>query len=325
MNQQQAADDREIAKIWRGSVRKGDPCEVRDLRHSTRQTARIERCSRGGCDVRFEDNHLAFIHWGALFPPPIVHASEAAPAKKPTLVASLGEIVKQPAPSNPAKPRHPDPEPDPEPEATSMRTRKPHQTTAIGNIFRSERLKRMLDQEQMGTLIGCSYGTISKVELGDSSPSDELLLRFSEEFNVSIGMLEVARDGRDEYAADPVKGLRRIAELESELQTLRPYERRTASLTESLEALRLQLKDVGDQRDELRRALDETLAKLNARHVEYATLAEQEKSVLTFDGFMEVLEFTRAFAAIKPIPEDATKRIAWYRVAFAAHEEMQKL
>jgi transcriptional regulator with XRE-family HTH domain len=81
--------------------------------------------------------------------------------------------------------------------ATS-RQRFTHQLTEIGNLWRAERMRRALSQRQVATLLGMgsNYKVISDIELGDRSPSDELLLKFSAEFGVDLGKLEEARDGK---------------------------------------------------------------------------------------------------------------------------------
>lgn len=308
-------NETEIARLWRKDVRRNDSCEVRDARHGSRQKARILSPSRSGCTVRYEDGHEAFAHWTNLFPPVDPPVERIA---QPKFMATLQEVM-PPQLSTPPKPQ-------PVPTKAQQRRTLPHQTSAIGNIFRAERLKRALDQDAMAVLCHTNYNKISAIELGDSSPDDETLIHFAEEFAIPLDLLEAARDGKRSYAADPVLALRHIADLESKLrQTTQELERRPLQEGTSA-ALREQIKAVSQERDTLRRERDEARSGNDRLEREVTELqARPTSSALDFDAFLEVLEFTSHFAQLRPIPTDPDRRRAWYRVAFAAHEQMGKL
>lgn len=48
------------------------------------------------------------------------------------------------------------------------------------------RLSKGLSQTALAVIVGCSQNTISRIELEETSPSSELLVEFSEYFNVSV-------------------------------------------------------------------------------------------------------------------------------------------
>jgi len=48
------------------------------------------------------------------------------------------------------------------------------------------RLSKRISQTALAVIVGCSQNTISRIELEETSPSSELLVEFSNYFNVSI-------------------------------------------------------------------------------------------------------------------------------------------
>jgi transcriptional regulator with XRE-family HTH domain len=82
----------------------------------------------------------------------------------------------------------------------------------IGQRIKRERLAINLTQRELADAVGVGVPHISKVEAGRESPSDELLLKLAERFEVSADeLMLVARrlpeDLFEKFASDPKQSL----------------------------------------------------------------------------------------------------------------------
>ena len=354
----------EIASIWRRTAARGDSCIVRNTRHNTKQRGRVRRTAKAGCDVEFEDKHTAFIYWRDLYPDVEAEAARSSRktfgklgdvanfpqllpsvAKEPTALEPIpppppANQAEVPAPSSsvslsPKRNRH-------RPESTYKRVA--HAPTAIGNLFRSERLKNKLDQEELAELLGVKYWRISDIELGDLLPDMDLLKSFGECFNIPLALLSSILEGKQATGTDPLLAINRINELEAQLSAQQNrHEKDLNNLARDHLSEKTRLTNaVTDAGSALVRAKSvhvEELSSLKAQHAaELRTLREKldvanratiqassNAHSTSFSQFMEILEFTNKLAAINPLPKDEAKRRSWYEVAYETHSKMRKI
>lgn len=190
------------------SWKKGEPVEVR--RHMNGGghkwvLGRVDGATGSrGLFVKTDDNgKSAFYHWNEL--------RELAPVETAkTLTSKLGEklmLVKPaalapkpgelaPAAQQPVPAAKPADEKLPMAKAKFVKQRLQHTPTEIGNFFRNVRLSQREGQRDVAAKLGnVTYSVLSKIELGDLEPSDDVLLRFAELYNLSLDELIVLRDG----------------------------------------------------------------------------------------------------------------------------------
>jgi ribosome-binding protein aMBF1 (putative translation factor) len=277
---------------------------------------RIKAPQRRGASINYDDGNLSFAFWNDIFPD---DREGAKPLKVDKSKAKLGDVIKLPTSSQPGvasytvvaepapAPEPPRSEPPSAPTADRPGKKKgraksiPHALTAVGNIFRSERLKRAWSQKQMAAHLDRRAYLISDIELGDVTPDDDTLLLFSERFGISLDLLLSAREGKQEAAADPVFALSRIKELEQEV---------SASGTLVMEA-QLAAEAANDARLE-------TLAGLRAAEARIAELDDKlDKATMTWDAqaLQAINEFIGRLTAVSPVPAEPEKRHAWYEAA----------
>jgi transcriptional regulator with XRE-family HTH domain len=296
---------------WRRTAGKGDKCIVRDTRHGNEQAARIKRTHRAGCDLQFEDGHLAFIPWKEMFPPPpeprlanrtsLGSLSDVMPPSVAAIVSTRALRV-APLPASA-------PPPVPEPQRRAGRTKglNAHMLNAIGQILRAERYKRGMNQETLAEKLGIADTQLSRIETGDAPPSDEVLLLAAELFDLPLELLEKARDGGIE--ADPVAAATRIAALEEELKLARHQCTTWREQFENKESL---LNDAWSQLKVATARADE----LNER------IAQRPAQAPGLDAatFAKVHAFVEHMAERWAIPTDATKREAWFTAAWQMYQ-----
>jgi transcriptional regulator with XRE-family HTH domain len=204
----------------------------------------------------------------------------------------------------------------------AKRTRQTHELTAIGNIFRAERLKRRHDQRTFAPHVGVTYGKLSEIELGDVKPDDDALLKLSEVTGVSLDVLLEARDGADDTGADPLKDIAREHELQRELRATREAAEalgRKVNLLEGeakasdiVSANNAEILSKTQERLEaVRQELDLTKTALASERAAASRPALGAKQLEALHAYLPKLE------ALTPIPADPEKRAAWYEAALA--------
>lgn len=320
--EQMMAVDKSIdLKTWRFDARRGTKCEVHVMTSGGQKISRgkILEPAKKGARLQMDEGNISFKHWNEIYPEGWLELQPEPP--KPKTLGKLGDVIdfqsaiKLPSTSQPGKatytvvPAQP-PERKQERSARPGRGGKllPHVSTAIGNIFRSERLKRAWNQKQCAAFIGRTASIISDIELGDELPDDDTLLAFSERFGIGLDLLLSARDGKQEAAADPVLALSRIAALEAKLaEDLVIIKNNDEAFKERTEQLR----------DE-RRLHAETRAGVLAAEARAKELeAKLDKATLPFDAqaLQAVNEFISRLTSISPIPTEPEKRHSWYEAA----------
>jgi transcriptional regulator with XRE-family HTH domain len=80
----------------------------------------------------------------------------------------------------------------------------------IGSHVRAKRIALGLSQEQLAGELGVKHQHVSRIELGDATPSIEMLLRLSRRLGVSADFLLT---GRDRAPLDAVGAIRSEAGL----------------------------------------------------------------------------------------------------------------
>lgn len=311
-------------KKFRASCKRSEKVMVRKRVNNVESYVygRVKAPQRRGASIDFEDGNLSFAFWNDIFP----DDRDPKPAKVDKSKAKLGDVIKLvppvpepltlPPTSQPGTATYtivPDPEPaesadepsDPESERPSRRKGRaksiPHALTAIGNIFRSERLKRAWSQKQMAAHLDRRAWAISDIELGDTTPDDDTLLLFSERFGISLDLLLSARDGHQEAAADPVFAMNRVTELE---QLLGFANGNTALAQSELTAER--------------NAHIETKAGLKQAELRITQLeVDLDKATMPWDAqaLQAVNDFISKLTAVSPVPSEPEKRHAWYEAA----------
>lgn len=85
-------------------------------------------------------------------------------------------------------------------------------TEAIGTRIKRERLAREMTQRQLADRVGVGVPHVSKVEAGRESPSDDLLMKIAQVFEMDPGELllaarRVPEELLERLAADPAEGI----------------------------------------------------------------------------------------------------------------------
>lgn len=333
--QMMAADKTIDLKTWRSDARRGTRVEVHTMTSAGQKISRgkILEPAKKGARLQMDEGNVSFKHWNEIYPEGWLELQPEPP--KPKTLGKLGDVidlkkaVAAPPPTfpavlkrasfkaperceGPARASVPIPVAKPAPEPLKLAPPRsvrpgrggkllPHVSTAIGNIFRSERLKRAWNQKQCAAFISRTASIISDIELGDTLPDDDTLLQFSERFGIGLDLLLSARDGHQEAAADPVLALNRIAALEGEVT------RRGALNDELATQLSKERQDHIETKAGLRAAeelLDELREKL-------------DKATMPWDAqaLQAVNEFIAKLTAVSPVPTEPEKRHAWYEAA----------
>lgn len=197
---------------------KGGRCEVR-LKGPTKaepfvwRGGRIKEFSGGGAFVKIDEGRDNFFWFRDMRPEPEQpKAPEPPKMPKPQPIRSLATIGDAIASRGgahalsvvvPDAPKPPTALPLAVAKPSKMPRRK-HPTSAIGNIFRSFRVREGATQQALGDLVGCSNGHWSMIELGSALPKDDILERFSTLSGYSVEELKAARDRRPIADAEPV-------------------------------------------------------------------------------------------------------------------------
>ncbi len=190
------------------SWKKGEPVEVR--RHVNGgghkwTLGRVDGATGSrGLFVKTNDNGKStFYHWNELREPLALEPAKTLTSKlgeklmlvKPAIVAPKA-IEPAPAAQQPAPAAKPADEKLPMAKARYAKQRLQHTPTEIGNFFRNVRLSRREGQRDVAAKLGnVTYSVLSKIELGDLDPSDDVLLRFAELYSLSLDELIALRDG----------------------------------------------------------------------------------------------------------------------------------
>ncbi len=345
-----AADKTLDLKTWRAEARRGTPCEFHRLHAGNQRIiqAKILEPAKKGARVQTDGGDFFFERWTDLYPrgwleiqpetPKTLgklgdvidfQAAIKAPSTSQTGKATFALVpdskapsvpippakVRPPVPAMPAPPARIVPPPTPEPfsrrkERAPMRRPKEHHLTAIGHIFRAERLKRAMHQRDVAQKLGFNRQArdICDIELGDVMPDDDTLLHFSEAFSVDLDLLLSARDGKQDTAADPVSAMKQIASLEAKLaEDLVIIKSNDEAFKERTEQLR----------DE-RRLHAETRAGVLAAEARVRELEDKlDKATMPWDAqaLQAINEFIGRLTAVSPLPTEPEKRHAWYEAA----------
>lgn len=325
--QMMAANKGVDLRTWRGDARRGTRVEVHIVTAAGQkiQRGRILEPAKKGARLQMDEGNVSFKHWNEIFPEGWLELQPEAP--KPKTLGKLGDVIdlkaasakappvlKAPPTSQPGKATYTVvPPAAPKLEQKPLRPGRggkllPHVSTAIGNIFRSERLKRAWNQKQCAAFIGRTASTISDIELGDIMPDDDTLLQFSERFVISLDLLLSARDGKQEAAADPVLALHRIAEMTKKI----------AELEQEVSACGVLLMEAQQAAEDEVDRHRETKAGLRAsEELLEETREKLDKATMPLDAqaLQAVNEFIARLTAVSPVPEEPTKRLNWYEAA----------
>lgn len=297
----------ELAK-WREKLRRGDDVlHLKTVNNVDKLIAgRIRSTQRRGVELKTkEGGHIGFAFWTDLYPLDTAasaitqlraeqpESSTPMPRAK-TLLGSgaVRVLINDGELSKPAPVELEEPEEEPEEALETPRNAEParplarrrqrqvHELTAIGNIFRAERLKRCFDQKGFAPKLGMTYGKLSEIELGDAKPDDDAMLKLSELTGVSLDVLLEARDGADATGADPLADIQREHEMLASLDKLgtelAAARRANAALAERAEAAD---RDKTEAVQEARRALQDQLDRANALDYELLTARDQLNTV----------------------------------------------
>jgi len=304
--------------------------------------------AKKGARIQLNDDELVWRRWNEVFPEgwlelhpepakpktlgklgDVIDLHKAAQEPKPPKVSLPGQPGKAtftvvpeakpaPAPVMPVPVRSAPAVPDPGAARFSrrkerldrkqMRRPKEHHLTAIGHIFRAERLKRAMHQRDVAIQLGSARDArdVCDIELGDVVPDDDTLIQFSEAFGVDLDLLLSARDGKQDTAADPVSAMKQIATLKAEASAANERQR-----------------ELSIQLAQERSAHIETKAGLRAAEELLEELREQlDKATMPWDAqaLRAVNEFIGKVASIQPIPNDSSKRHSWYEAALKMFE-----